>query len=114
MDPSEIGELLRRDKSTITRLLVPRMERKKDGRPRLLKEDAIDELVAHLDHMIVTADGKYEITVDKLRRKARVRASCRTISRALHARLIFFRRMRDKPVLTSVLTCLNSRKLVFV
>ena len=66
MDPSEIGELLRRDKSTITRVLVPRMERKNDGRPQLLKEDAIDELVAHLDHMIVTADGKYEITVDKL------------------------------------------------
>ena len=66
MDPSEIGELLRRDKSTITRVLVPRMERKNDGRPHLLKEDAIDELVAHLDHMIVTADGKYEITVDKL------------------------------------------------
>ena len=31
MDPSEIGELLRRDKSRITRLLVPRMERKRMG-----------------------------------------------------------------------------------
>ena len=101
MDPSEIGDLLRRDKSTMTRLLVKRTERKTDGRPQLLDDDAIDALVAHLDHMIVTADGEYEVTVDKLRRHARVRASCRTISRALHARRIFFRRMREKPVLTS-------------
>ena len=101
MDPSEIGELLRRDKSTMTRLLVKQLERKKDGRPQLLDTAAVDELVAHLDHMVVTADGKYEVTVDKLRRLARARASCRTISRALHARRIFFRRMREKPVLTS-------------
>ena len=101
MDPSEIGDVLCRDKSTMTRLLVKRTERKTDGRPQLLDDDAIDALVAHLDHMIVTADGEYEVTVDKLRRHARVRASCRTISRALHARRIFFRRMREKPVLIS-------------
>lgn len=101
MDPSEIGDLLRRDKSTMTRLLVKQTARKTDGRPQLLDDDAIDALVAHLDHMIVTADGEYEVTVDMLRRHARVQASCRTISRALHARRIFFRRMREKPVLTS-------------
>ena len=72
MDPSEIGDLLRRDKSTMTRLLVKRTERKTDGRPQLLDDDAIDALAAHLDHMIVTADGKYEDTADKLRRHARV------------------------------------------
>ena len=37
-----------------------------------MDDDAIDALVAHLDHIIVTADGKYEVTVDKLRRHARV------------------------------------------
>jgi hypothetical protein len=72
MDPSEIGDVLRRDKSTMTRLLVKRTERKTDGRPQLLDDDAIDALVAHLDHMIVTADGKYEDTADKLRQHARV------------------------------------------
>ena len=90
MEPSEIGQLLRRDKSTITRLLVKRDLRKKDGRPQLLDVVAVDELIARLDHMIVVADGEYEVTVDQLRRHARVRASCRTISRALHARRIFF------------------------
>ena len=72
MDPSEIGDVLRRDKSTMTRLLVKRTERKTDGRPQLLDDDAIDALAAHLDHMIFTADGKYEDTADKLRRHARV------------------------------------------
>ena len=38
----------------------------------LLDDDAIDAIVAHLDHMIVTADGEYEDTADKLRRHARV------------------------------------------
>ena len=101
MDPSEIAQLLRRDKSTMTRLLVMGRDRKREGRPQLLDTAAVDKLVAHLDHMIVTADGDYEVTVDMLRRHARVRASCRTISRALHARRIFFRKMREKPVLTS-------------
>jgi hypothetical protein len=72
MYPSEIGDVLRRDKSTMTRLLVKRTERKTDRRPQLLDDDAIDALVAHIDHIIVTADGKYEVTVDKLRRHARV------------------------------------------
>ena len=85
MDPSEIAQLLRRDKSTMTRLLVKRTERKKDGRPQLLDTAKIDELVACLDKLIVTADGKYEVTVDQLRRHMRIRASCRTISKALHA-----------------------------
>lgn len=91
MDPSEIAQLLRRDKSTMTRLLVKRVMRKKYGRPRLLEAAAVDELIAHLDHMIVVADGEYEVNVDQLRRHARVRASRRTISRALHARRIYFR-----------------------
>ena len=101
MDLSEIAQLLRRDKSTMTRLLVKRVLRKNDGRPQRLDAAAVDELIARLDHMIVVADGKHEVTVDHLRRHARVRASCRTISRALHARRVFFRRMREKHVLTS-------------
>ena len=83
MEPSEIGQLLRRDKSTITRLLVKRDLRKKDGRPQLLDVVAVDELIARLDHMIVVADGQYEV------------------SRGLHARRICFRKMRETPVLTS-------------
>ena len=74
MDPSEIAQLLHRDKSTMTRLLVKRVMRKKDGRPNVLEAAAVDELIAHLDHMIVAADGEYEVTVDQLRRHARIHA----------------------------------------
>lgn len=75
-------------------------ERKKDGRPKLLDEYAVDKLVALLDHMVVQADGRYEVTVDMLRKRSRSKAGCRTISDALHARKIYFRPLRQKPVLT--------------
>ena len=101
MDPSEIAGLLRRDKSTMTRLLVMRKERKKAGRPISLDDKAVDALVATLDRMIVTADREYEVTVDMLRKQARCKAGVRTTSRALHARKMYFRRLREKPVLTA-------------
>ena len=101
MDPSEIAELLRRDKSTMTRLLVMEKERKPLGRPVILDDAAVDKLVALLDYMVVQADANHEVTVDMLRRRARVKASNRTISEALHSRKVYFRRLREKPMLTS-------------
>ena len=67
----------------------------------MLDSATVDRLVELLDQMIIDADGNYEVTVDKLRRRSRVKASCRTILRALHARKIFFRPLREKPVLTA-------------
>ena len=75
-------------------------ERKKDGRPVMLDDVAVDELVALLDHMVVEADGQYEVTVEMLRRRARCKAGVRTISNALHDRRIYFRKFREKPLLT--------------
>ena len=100
MEPSEIAALLRRDKSTMTRLLVMEKERKKEGRPIILDDAAVDKLIALLDHMVVVADAQYEVTVDMLRRRARSKAGNRTISDALHARKVYFRRLREKPVLS--------------
>ena len=76
-------------------------ERKPDGRPALLDDAAVDRLVGLLDHMVVEADGRYEVTVDMLRRRARCAAGVRTITRALHQRRVFFRKLREKPVLTA-------------
>ena len=75
-------------------------ERKDEGRPTILDDAAIDKLIATLDHMVVVADGQHEVTVDMLRRRARCNAGNRTISNALHARKVYFRRLREKPVLT--------------
>ena len=63
MHLSEIGDLLRGDKSTITKLLVPRWTEKTDGWPQVLKEDAVDELVAHLDHSSLSLTGRKSVFV---------------------------------------------------
>ena len=100
MTPAAIGKLLRRDKSTMTRLLVKQDERSSRGQPKAMSSDEIDSLVAVLNRMLAEANGEYEVTAAMLRREARVKVSTRTILRELHARKIFFRRLREKPLLT--------------
>ena len=97
---SEIAERLGRNRSSITRLLVKRVPRKKQGRKVVLNTAAVDKLEAKLQSRIQKADGKYEVTVAALKRASRSKASERTILKALHSRGIYFRRMREKPVLT--------------
>ena len=65
-----------------------------------MTSSAVDKLQAKLEAMVQKADGKYEVTVTALRRASRTKASTRTILKALHARGIYFRRLREKPVLT--------------
>ena len=72
----------------------------KRGKPKALSDADIDELVAVLNRMIAQADGEYEVTVDMLRLATRLKVCTRTISRALHSRKIYFRRLREKPLLT--------------
>lgn len=100
MAPADIAKLLRRDKSTITRLLVKKVERKSRGQPKALSDTEIDRLVKVLTRLVVKADGEYEVTAEMLRRAARVDISTRTILNALHSRKIYFRRLREKPLLT--------------
>lgn len=97
---AEIGERLGRNQSTITRLLVKRVARKKQGRKAALDTTAVDKLEAKLAAMVKRADGRYEVTVATLKRASRTKASERTILDALHKRGIYFRRLREKPVLT--------------
>ena len=57
--PSEIAGLLGGDKSTLTRLLVKQVSRKKQGRPPVLSEAAIGFLQRRLHELIVKSMGKY-------------------------------------------------------
>jgi hypothetical protein len=98
--PGDIAKLLRRNKSTITRLLVKKVERKSRGQPKALSDKDIDGLVKVLKRLIAKADGEYEVTAKMLRREARMKVSTRTILKALHSRKIYFRRLREKPLLT--------------
>ena len=98
--PSEIAGLLGRDTSSITRLLCVQKPVKKQGRPSALTKAQIDFLERKLDQMIVKADGQHTVTVEMLQKAAKIKASSRPILRALHERNIFFRKLREKPVLT--------------
>ena len=99
--PAEIAKRLKRNKSTMTRLLCLRRPRKKLGRKPALSEAQIDALEEKLKNLIKKADGQYEVTASMLKRSARCKASVATIFKALHKRNIYFRPMRSKPVLTA-------------
>jgi hypothetical protein len=100
LKPSEIAKRLGRDKSVMTRLLVKRVTRKKQGRNPVLTDSEVEFLEKRLDEMIIKADGDYHITAPMLKRNTRSKASCRVIQNALHKRGIFFKKMREKPLLT--------------
>ena len=61
----------------------------------------VDFLVKRLHELVVKANCKYTVTVKLLKRSSRVKASERTITKALHDRNIFFRKLREKPTLTT-------------
>ena len=69
MAPSKIAGLLRRDKSTITRLLKRTVPRKKRGPKLMLTEAQVDALVAKVKAMIAKANGRWEVTVDVLKKE---------------------------------------------
>lgn len=101
MAASDISERLGRNKSTISRLLRGRCTRKQRGRKPSLSKKQVDGLVAKLNTMVKQADAQKEVTVDMLKRSARCKACTRTISKALHSRKIYFRRLTEKPTLTA-------------
>jgi len=98
--PSTIAELLDRDTSTLTRLLCKQEAAKKQGRPSALTKAQVDYLERKLDQMIVKADGQKMITVEALQKATKTKAGTQTILKALHERDIYFRKLREKPVLT--------------
>lgn len=100
VSPLKCAERLGRDKSTLTRRLVQNKAIKKQGAPKKLTEAQVDFLVRRLDELIKKAKGEYHVTVQKLKRSTRCKASERCILTALHKRKIFFRKMREKPLLT--------------
>ncbi|CAE7511472.1 F52C9.6 [Symbiodinium pilosum] len=98
--PSEIASLLDRDASTLTRLLCKQQPAKRQGRPCALTDAKVDYLERKLDEMIVKADGQKVVTVEALKKATKTSAGVQTILAALHKRNIYFRRLREKPVLT--------------
>ena len=65
----------------------------------MLSPAQVDKVEKTLSDLVDKADGRYEVTVAMVKRKARVKASERVVSEALHARGVYFRKMREKPIL---------------
>jgi hypothetical protein len=70
--PSEIARRLKRDKSVITRHVIKKIVKKKQGRPAALSTAQVDFLVKTLDEMIVKADTETTVTAKMLRHRTRV------------------------------------------
>jgi transposase len=100
MPPSEIAEQLGRDKSVITRLLVKQVPRKKQGRPQALTDAQAKFLKNKLDQLVRKANCKYTITAKMLLKATRLKVSERCVRDCLHKDNIYFRALREKPVLT--------------
>ena len=100
MKPSAIAKLLKRDKSSITRLVVKAAPRKKQGRTPTLSPEKIDALVGRAGAMIRKADGNYQVTAAMLKKSLRIKACDRVILDALHSRGLYLKPIRETPVLT--------------
>ena len=60
----------------------------------------MDLLERRLDELIVKADGRRTVTADWLMKATKCKASKKSVLKALHKRNIYFRKLREKPVLT--------------
>ena len=66
----------------------------------MLSEADVDFLERRLHQLIVKCMGKYHMTAAMVKRIARSKASVKAIQLAFRKRRIFFRKMREKPLLT--------------
>ena len=81
--PKEIAELLHRDKSSITRLVVQERELKKQGRPPAFTEAQIDRMVDKLEAMILEANQEWRVTAEMLVKALRIQASRKHLTSSL-------------------------------
>ena len=51
--------------------------------------------------MIVAAKAEYHVTAPMLKKDTKTKASVKTIQKALRKRNIYFRKLREKPLLTA-------------
>ena len=88
-------------RSCISRIIFKqKLSMKKIGRPRVLSEKQVDKIIATKDDLVDKAAGKKEITMAKIVRRARTKASARTVRRRFKARKIKFAPLREKILLT--------------
>lgn len=98
--PKQIAEHLGRERSTITRLLGNTGPDPRRGRPPALSDAQVARAIRLMEKMIAEVDGEREVTIDMVRRRARLSCTNRTLLDRFHTKGIYFRNLREKPVLT--------------
>ena len=96
----DTARLLHRTPASVYRLVKNKFKLKKQGRDNTLTKAQVNQLIVKLKGYIKAARGKRMITVALLRKWTRTKACSRVILDALHARGIYFRPLREKPLLT--------------
>ena len=99
----EIAELLGRDQSTINRLFKVRKNaaKSKVGRPRGVTPSVFQDLKKALTSLQKEANAETEVTLAMVKKRAGCTLCERVVADAFHARGIWFRKLREKPILTS-------------
>lgn len=89
-----------RSKKVVYTALDPKWAPQKRGRPDALTPQDVRRLVRELKKMLKEANGKKEITLGMLQRRAKCKASLRCMRKHLHQAGIRFRRPRTKCLLS--------------
>ena len=97
----EIARRLHRNESSIWDLFgTPKDAPRGVGRHPALTEEDKDRLVALVTKMVKTADTRYTVTIDMIKKAFRKKVCVRVLANALHAHNVWFHRLREKPILT--------------
>lgn len=98
----EAADLLNRHKSTVCRSLRAAVTKQTSaaGRPTAITPETYRKLKAAMDELLKKAKGEAEVTVKMIKARAKCQASERTIRDAFHANGVWFRRLKEKPILT--------------
>jgi len=101
--PKDIGLATGRDVSVIYRrlkLLKAMKSKRRPGRPNSITEKQADKMEAMLKRMVKKANAQEEITVGMLATRCGIEACDKTVLNKMHERGIWFRKLRNKPLLT--------------
>ena len=105
---SEVARLLKRSKGTIHKFcaaegllgMAAGPKKKQKGRPLAIAPQMFTKLKRALDTLLRKANGETEVTAAMVKEKALCSASTKRILEAFHAKGIWFRKLREKPILT--------------